>query len=267
MEPFVTHRGSASRLLDWTDVNTDLIIPARYLKKIERTGFGPLLFADKRYVAGGAPLAENPEQHGALVVEFPLNDRSSDGATVLVVGHNFGCGSSREHAVWAVMQAGFRAVIARGTKVGFADIFESNAFQNGLLAIELDEAQWDAIANAARRNPSATEVTIDLREQTVRLHAHVAASGEPMDARFEFEIPETHRHRLLHGLDSIAETLLHGDAISRHEQHLPGWVVCSAGRRNADRAKPLCVPHLTGRSAVVAAEPISAQIPGASRIR
>jgi 3-isopropylmalate/(R)-2-methylmalate dehydratase small subunit len=223
MEPFVTHRGRVA-LLDWTDVNTDLIIPARYLKKIERTGFGPLLFADKRYAAGGAPLAENPAQHGPLVAEFPLNDRSVDGATVLVVGQNFGCGSSREHAVWAVMQGGFRAVIARGIKVGFADIFESNAFQNGLLAIELNEAHWDAIANAARRHPGNTEVTIDLREQFVELHTHV-------DTRFKFEIPEAHRQRLLHGLDSIAETLLHGDAISRHEQHLPGWVVCSAGSR------------------------------------
>jgi 3-isopropylmalate/(R)-2-methylmalate dehydratase small subunit len=227
MEPFVTHRGRFA-LLDWTDVNTDLIIPARYLKKIERTGFGPLLFADKRYVAGGAPLAENPEQHGALVAEFPLNDRSSDGATVLVVGHNFGCGSSREHAVWAVMQAGFRAVIARGTKVGFADIFESNAFQNGLLAIELDPAAWDTIADAARRNPGRTEVTIDLREQAVHLHAPLAASGEPVDTRFEFEIPEAHRHRLLHGLDSIGETLLHREAISRYEGSLPKWVVPSA---------------------------------------
>jgi 3-isopropylmalate/(R)-2-methylmalate dehydratase small subunit len=228
MEPFVTHRGRVA-LLDWTDVNTDLIIPARYLKKIERTGFGPLLFADKRYAAGLAPLAEKPEQHGPLVADFPLNDRSVDGATVLVVGQNFGCGSSREHAVWAVMQAGFRAVIARGLKVGFADIFESNAFQNGLLVIELNEAHWDVIASAARLHPGKTEVTIDLREQSVKLHPHADASGEPVDIRFDFEIPEAHRHRLLHGLDSIAETLLHGDAISRYEKHLPSWVGCPAG--------------------------------------
>jgi 3-isopropylmalate/(R)-2-methylmalate dehydratase small subunit len=228
MEPFVSHRGRVA-LLDWTDVNTDLIIPARYLKKIERTGFGPLLFADKRYAAGGAPLAEDPEQHGPLVAEFPLNDCLVNGATVLIVGQNFGCGSSREHAVWAVMQAGFRAVIACGVKVGFADIFESNAFQNGLLAIELNEAHWDAIASAARLHPGNTEVTIDLREQSVKLHTHTDASGEPVDTRFEFEIPEAHRHRLLHGLDSIAETLVHSDAISRHEKHLPSWVVGSAG--------------------------------------
>jgi 3-isopropylmalate/(R)-2-methylmalate dehydratase small subunit len=224
MEPFVTHRGRVA-LLDWTDVNTDLIIPARYLKKIERTGFGPLLFADKRYVSGGAPLAENSEHHGQEHPEFPLNDPAVKGATVLVVGHNFGCGSSREHAVWAVMQAGFRAVIARGVNVGFADIFESNAFQNGLLAIELDEASWDAIAAAACQHPGSTEVTIDLREQLVKLHSQPDASSKPVDTGFEFEVPEAHRHRLLHGLDSMDETLLHGEAITRHEQRLPRWVV------------------------------------------
>ena len=152
MEPFVTHRGRVA-LLDWSDVNTDLIIPARYLKKVERTGFGPLLFADKRYVPGGAPTAEQPDEHGEEVPEFPLNDRKLEGATVLVVGHNFGCGSSREHAVWAVMQAGYRAVIARGRKTGFADIFESNAQQNGLLAVELDEPDWEAIAAAEAQEP------------------------------------------------------------------------------------------------------------------
>jgi 3-isopropylmalate/(R)-2-methylmalate dehydratase small subunit len=223
MEPFVTHRGRVA-LLDWTDVNTDLIIPARYLKKIERTGFGPLLFADKRYVPGGAPEAENPFQHGQEHPEFPLNDPAFEGATVLLVGPNFGCGSSREHAVWAVMQAGYRAVIARGRAVGFADIFESNALQNALLAIELDQGDWEAIAEAVRKDPGHTEVTVDLREQMVKLHSHVDATSEAVDTRFGFEIAEAHRHRLLHGLDSIAETLLHDQAIARHEQHLPAWV-------------------------------------------
>jgi 3-isopropylmalate/(R)-2-methylmalate dehydratase small subunit len=223
MEPFVTHRGRVA-LLDWTDVNTDLIIPARYLKKIERTGFGPLLFADKRYARGGAPEALTPDQHGPELPEFPLNDRALRGATVLVVGHNFGCGSSREHAVWAVLQAGYRVVIARGRKTGFADIFEGNAFQNGLLAVELDDCDWQALADAARKSPGRVEVTIDLREQTVILHSHLDASSEPMDSLFQFEIPEAVRHRLLHGLDSIGETLVHDQAITRHEQSLPPWV-------------------------------------------
>jgi 3-isopropylmalate/(R)-2-methylmalate dehydratase small subunit len=223
MEPFVIHRGRVA-LLDWTDVNTDLIIPARYLKKIERTGFGPLLFADKRYAPGGAPTADQPDQHGQELPEFPLNNRALFGATVLVVGHNFGCGSSREHAVWAVMQAGYRAVIAPGRKTGFADIFEGNAFQNGLLPVELDACDWQAIADSARKSPGRVEVTIDLREQTVKLHSHLDSTSEAVDGLFRFEIPEAQRHRLLHGLDSIGETLLHDAAIARHEQHLPPWV-------------------------------------------
>jgi 3-isopropylmalate/(R)-2-methylmalate dehydratase small subunit len=223
LEPFITHRGRVA-LLDWTDVNTDLIIPARYLKKVERTGFGPLLFADKRYAPGEAPDAERPNEHGKELAEFPLNDSAVKGATVLVVGHNFGCGSSREHAVWAVMQAGYRAVIARGRKTGFADIFESNAFQNGLLPIELDDADWETIAQAARQSSGSVEVTIDLREQTVKLHSQIDSSSEPVDSLFRFTIPEAHRHRLLHGLDAIGETLLHDQAITRHEQHLPSWV-------------------------------------------
>jgi 3-isopropylmalate/(R)-2-methylmalate dehydratase small subunit len=113
MDPFRTHRGRLA-LLDWSDVNTDLIIPARYLKKVERIGFGPLLFADKRYVPGGARDAGSADIHGPEQPDFPLNNPAFQGATVLVVGRNFGCGSSREHAVWAVMQAGYRAVIAPG---------------------------------------------------------------------------------------------------------------------------------------------------------
>src|SRR6516164_8257522 len=152
MNPFVTHRGRLA-VLDWSDVNTDLIIPARYLKRVERVGFGPLLFADKRHEPGGAPPVDDPVKHGALVPDFPLNDPSLQGATVLVVGRNFGCGSSREHAVWAVMQAGYRAIIAPGRGEGFADIFESNAFQNGLLPIELSREHWQSIAAAGRDHP------------------------------------------------------------------------------------------------------------------
>src|SRR5208282_2431931 len=149
MDPFITHRGRMA-VLDWSDVNTDLIIPARYLKKVERIGFGPLLFADKRYAPGAAPEADDAEKHGVEAPDFPLNSPALQGATVLLVGRNFGCGSSREHAVWAVMQAGYRAVIAPGKGVGFADIFESNAFQNGLLVIELFENDWQSIATAVR---------------------------------------------------------------------------------------------------------------------
>ena len=217
MEPFVTHRGRVA-VLDWRDVNTDLIIPARYLKRVERTGYGPLLFADKRYEPGGAPDPDRPEAPGAVVDDFPLNSPSARRATVLAVGRNFGCGSSREHAVWAVQQAGFRAVIAPGKGEGFADIFEGNAFNNGLLPIELDEADWSAIVAAARA-PDGAEVTIDLRDLSVTLHP---AAGRA--ARFTFAIAEADQDRLLKGLDAIAETLIHDASIRSYERDSPAWI-------------------------------------------
>ncbi|MGZ3470137.1 MAG: 3-isopropylmalate dehydratase small subunit, partial [Isosphaeraceae bacterium] len=168
MDPFVIHRGRIA-VLDWTDVNTDLIIPARYLKRIERTGYGPLLFADRRYAPGGAPPIDDPEAHGPNAVDFPLNHPELKGASILVVGRNFGCGSSREHAVWAIAQAGYRAVIAPGKGEGFADILEGNAYNNGLLPIEIPANEWEDIA-AAGQGPGGAEITIDLRTWTLTLH-------------------------------------------------------------------------------------------------
>ena len=214
MEPFQTHRGKVA-VLDWTDVNTDLIIPARYLKRVERIGYGPLLFADKRYVAGGAPEADNPTHHGLEDPNFPLNQPAAQGATILVVRKNFGCGSSREHAVWAVAQAGFRAVIAPVKGEGFADIFEGNAYGNGLLPLELPQEEWDQVADAGR---SGAEISIDLQDLKLTLHA---PSG---DKSFALDVPETQRHRLLNGLDAIAETLLDEPAISSHEAKAPAWI-------------------------------------------
>ena len=213
MEPFVKHQGRIA-VLDWTDVNTDLIIPARYLKRIERTGFGPLLFADKRYEAGGAPEADAPERHGPLLADFPLNTEAARGATILVVGRNFGCGSSREHAVWAIAQAGFRALIAPGCNEGFADIFEGNAFNNGLLPIELPVEEWEAIARAG----SGTEVTIDLEARTVTVQP---ADGEEFTC--SFKVSDEQRQRLLKGLDAISETMGHDAAIRAYEQRAPHW--------------------------------------------
>jgi 3-isopropylmalate/(R)-2-methylmalate dehydratase small subunit len=223
MQPFITHTGRLA-VLDWTDVNTDLIIPARYLKRIERTGFGPALFADNRYVAGGAPDIDDPSRHGPEDSDFPLNNPALRGATVLVVGRNFGCGSSREHAVWAVMQSGYRAVIAPGRGEGFADIFESNAFHNGLLAIELSPDDWQSLATADRDRPGRAEVTIDLRDQTVTLYRGEGGPSREPDLSFPFEVPESHRQRLLRGLDAIAETLLHEGEIHRYEQAAPAWL-------------------------------------------
>ena len=217
MDPFVTHRGRVA-LLDWSDVNTDLIIPARYLKRIERSGYGPLLFADKRYAAGGAPGADDPEKRGDEDPAFPLNRPERKGATVLVVGKNFGCGSSREHAVWAVQQAGFRAVVAPGKGEGFADIFEGNAYRSGLLPIEVPEADWSRIADAVRDDPGA-EIAVDLKAQALAVHPSTGP-----EIRVAFEVPAAERHRLLHGLDAIAETLQDDAAIRDHEQKAPAWL-------------------------------------------
>jgi 3-isopropylmalate/(R)-2-methylmalate dehydratase small subunit len=205
-------------VLDWSDVNTDLIIPARYLKRIERTGYGPLLFADRRYAKGDAPAVDTPEKHGAEDSAFPLNRPEAKAATVLIVGRNFGCGSSREHAVWAVQQAGFRALIAPGKGEGFADIFEGNAYNNGLLPIELLEADWKAMAELCRSEPNA-EATIDLERQTVTVH-----TATEQDLSVMFEVPEAQRVRLLKGLDAIAETLQDDDAIRAYEAKAPVWV-------------------------------------------
>lgn len=213
MEAFVTLRGKVA-LLDWSDVNTDLIIPARYLKRIERTGYGPLLFADKRYEKGGAPDADVPTNHGKLDPDFPLNSPENADAEILMVGRNFGCGSSREHAVWAVAQAGYRVLIAPGKDVGFADIFEGNALNNGLLPIELPDAEWEEIASAARYG--RTELTVDLVHQVITLH------GATQKA-FNFAISEGSRDRMIKGLDFIAETLLNESAISAYEASAPIW--------------------------------------------
>jgi 3-isopropylmalate/(R)-2-methylmalate dehydratase small subunit len=217
MEPFTVHSGRVA-VLDWTDVNTDLIIPARYLKRIERTGYGPLLFADKRYIAGGAPPIDDPETHGPEDPDFPLIRSKVQGATVLMVGRNFGCGSSREHAVWALAQAGYRVLIAPGKGEGFADIFEGNAYNNGLLPLEIPQADWDAIATAGLE-PRDAEITIDLRTQTISLKS---SDGSHLD--YDFEVPEAQRHRLLNGLDAIAETLQLDPQIRRHEAEHPDWI-------------------------------------------
>jgi 3-isopropylmalate/(R)-2-methylmalate dehydratase small subunit len=219
MEPFVKHRGRVA-LLDWSDVNTDLIIPARYLKRVERTGYGPLLFADKRYAPGAAPPIDDPNGHGPADPAFPLNDPSQSGASILVVGPNFGCGSSREHAVWAVAQAGFRAVVAPGKDVGFADIFEGNAYNNGLLPVELPEADWNQLAESIRSTPGL-EATIDLEALTLTIHRHDGVVTLPI------EVPEGQRERLLQGLDAITETLMHDAEISRHESNRTAWLIPS----------------------------------------
>ncbi len=192
MEPFVTHTGVAAPL-DRVNIDTDQIIPKQFLKRIERTGFGQFLFFDWRFLEDGEP---NPD--------FVLNQAGFQGASILVAGRNFGSGSSREHAPWALLDYGFRCVIAPS----FADIFYNNCFQNGILPVSLSE---DAIsrlmANASAR--PGYKITVDLDAQRV--------SDEDEDVAESFEIAPFRRHSLLNGLDEIGLTLQHEAAISAYE--------------------------------------------------
>lgn len=199
MEPFVKHRGRYLTF-DRANVDTDAIIPARYLKKIERVGYGELLFMDLK------------QKDGAPAPEFPLNRPEAEGATVLVTRQNFGCGSSREHAVWAISQAGFRAVIAPkvGAAPGFADIFRNNSYKNGLLPVEVSEEFVERLF-AARDG----ELTIDLEMRAVTAHL---PGGEFTET---FPVPDGARDMLLKGLDEIGLTLRHERSIDEYERAHP----------------------------------------------
>lgn len=185
MEPFQNHIGKIV-VLPQADVDTDQIIPARFLSMVTRSGYGEQLFVDLR----------GPE--------FPLDKPEAKGATILVTEENFGCGSSREHAVWAIQQAGFKAIIAKTTEraAGYSDIFRQNAANNGLLLIELP-AEHERIASLG----SGAEVQVDLPNQTV--------SFEGGSVRFEISLPN--KNALLQGLDLIGTTLLHEPEISAYE--------------------------------------------------
>ena len=205
MEAFKTHRGLVVTL-DNANVDTDQIIPKQFLKSIKRTGFGESLFFDWRYLVDGKP---DPE--------FRLNAPRFKGASILVVRNNFGCGSSREHAVWAVMQYGFKVVIAPwvdrgGTRVpGFADIFRNNSRQNGLLTVELSEPEVEAIFQAVDRFPGL-EATVDLEEQRLVLHLDEAEQA------FHFDIDPGVKEHLVRGLDEIGLSLQHEASIAAFEK-------------------------------------------------
>ena len=199
-------------MLDRANVDTDQIIPKQFLKAIGRTGFGEHLFHDWRFLANGTP---NPE--------FPLNADRFRGASILVARNNFGCGSSREHAVWAIHQYGFQVVIApwqqRGaTRVpAFADIFRNNSGKNGLLTVELADPEVEEIVQMVGRF-AGLEATVDLDRQRVTLHL-------PEEIAFHFEIDPAVKTRLTHGLDEIGLTLKHEDAIrafeAKHDPQTP----------------------------------------------
>ncbi len=209
MTPFTTHTGLVATL-NRANVDTDAIIPKQFLKSIKRTGYGPSAFFDWRYTADGQP-----------DLDFELNQSRFAGRSILVTRNNFGCGSSREHAVWALAQDGYRVVIAPwverdGKRLpGFADIFRSNATKNGLLTIELPEATVDTIFAMVDRHPGL-EAAVDLAAQRVTLHA-------PEPAVFTFEIEPGAKEQLLRGLDEIDLTLDHADAIDQFEKTHETW--------------------------------------------
>ena len=191
MKAFSRHTGLVAPL-DRANVDTDQIIPKQFLKRIERTGFGEFLCYDWRYLPDGQP---NPS--------FVLNQPRYQDASVLVAGKNFGCGSSREHAPWALGEFGFRVIIAPS----FADIFANNCFKNGMLPITLPAAQVAQIMDRAR-SQEGYEVTVDLERQTVEDAQNFSAS---------FDVGEFQRYCLLEGLDDIGLTLRHEDAIRAYE--------------------------------------------------
>jgi len=197
MEPFVRHSGIVAPL-DRVNVDTDQIIPKQFLKRVERTGFGEFLFFDWRYLDNGQP---NPE--------FELNHPGYAGASILVSGRNFGCGSSREHAPWALLDYGFRAVIAPS----FADIFYNNCFQNGILPVRLTEEQVAELLARAKAQPGY-QLVVDLENNRVEDSAGFSAS---------FEIDPFRRYCLLNGLDDIGLTLQNADKIDAYEKRGPVW--------------------------------------------
>jgi len=203
MEPFTIHRGIVGTL-DRANVDTDQIIPKQFLKSIKRTGFGESLFFDWRYGADGKP---DPA--------FELNDPAFAGASILVTRNNFGCGSSREHAVWAIAQYGFRTVIAprvardQVNVPAFADIFANNCVKNGVLTVELSEAEVEQIFQLTSRF-KGLQATVNLPEQRVVLHMDEEVS-------FHFDVDPVVKDHMVRGLDDIAMTLESADDISRFE--------------------------------------------------
>ena len=206
MQPFIEHNGLAAPL-DRRDVDTDQIIPQRFLRKIARTGFGPDLFANLRYL--GESATPNPD--------FVLNQPRYAGASILLARDNFGCGSSREHAPWALLEYGFRVIIAPS----FADIFANNCVNNGILTITLDKATVDRLFSQVEATPGY-RLQVDLSDQTI-----MTAEGDIIP----FEIDDFKKETLIGGLDPIGRTLLHDADISAYEhdhQHAAPWLAPSA---------------------------------------
>lgn len=197
MIPFRIHTGLVAPL-DRPNVDTDQIIPKQFLKRIERTGFGEFLFYDWRYTRSG-------ELNGS----FELNADRYQGATILIAGKNFGCGSSREHAPWALLDYGFRAIIAPS----FADIFQNNCMKNGIVPVVLSEAEIEELFRRTNLR-QGYQLTVDLEHRKVEDDQGFSAS---------FVIDDFHRHCLMEGLDDIALTQQYESQISAYEAQRPAW--------------------------------------------
>lgn len=200
MRAFTQHQGLVAPM-DRSNVDTDMIIPKQFLKSIKRTGFGPNLFDELRYLDEGKPDQDSSQR--PLNPDFVLNQPRYKGASVLLARSNFGCGSSREHAPWALDDYGFRVIIAPS----FADIFYNNCFKNGLLPIVLEEKTVDQLFEEAEVS-EGYQLTVDLEAKTV-----ITPSGES----FGFDVDDFRRHCLLNGLDDIGVTLEDAELIKSYE--------------------------------------------------
>lgn len=201
MEKFVTFKGIVCPL-DRSNVDTDAIIPKQFLKSIKRSGFGPNLFDEWRYLDHGEPGMDNSKR--PVNKDFVLNDPRYAGASVLLTRENFGCGSSREHAPWALEDYGFKVIISPS----YADIFFNNSFKNGILPIVLDEAVVDDLFDRATGS-EALSLEIDLQNQVIRLED---------GSQIKFDVDPFRKHCLLEGLDDIGLTLQHVDVIKEYEE-------------------------------------------------
>ena len=206
MQPFTVHTGIVAPL-DRANVDTDAIIPKQFLKSIKRSGFGPNLFDAWRYLDHGEPGMDNAKR--PRNPDFVLNDPRYRDASILLARRNFGCGSSREHAPWALTDYGFRAIVAPS----YADIFFNNCFKNGLLPIVLADSAVDRLFDATRAFPGF-RLTIDLEGQTVG-----ASEGS---LGFPFDVDPFRKHCLLNGFDDIGLTLQHADDIRAFEERRMG---------------------------------------------
>ncbi|MGG3573811.1 3-isopropylmalate dehydratase small subunit [Bacillus gobiensis] len=197
MKPFTKHTGKAA-VLNRINVDTDQIIPKQFLKRIERTGYGQFAFFDWRYLTDGSP---NPS--------FELNQPAYEGASVLLAGENFGCGSSREHAPWALGDYGFQVIIAPS----FADIFHQNCFKNGMLPIRLPFDQWKTLIEDYENQSKS--ITIDLENQVII---------DSEEKRISFDVDPHWKEMLVNGYDEISLTLLLEDEIASFEQQRKTWL-------------------------------------------